>query len=78
MKQTQALKIAIKALEKQRRIHSPGKAMYLQGFESAENEYKRYIECDQAIRQLEDLIEILEDPIPLVRTAEQLSFIQGD
>lgn len=85
--QMRAIKIAIDAIEKMRREeYAVGHAAYMQGirfdeikdkkvkgvsFAWTHDDYKKYIECTQAIRQLEDLEEILTDPG--VKIDEQLS-----
>jgi hypothetical protein len=74
--QIRAIKLAIGALERERRRnYSVGNAAYCSGiradvlegeitgtmFQWVEDDHKKYDEHTEAIRQLEDMIEILED-----------------
>lgn len=77
-KQIRALKHAIQTLEKERRRFSVGHLAYTQqgirpdpikaegvtgtAFDWVETDHRHYEECEQDIQELNDLIEILEDP----------------
>jgi hypothetical protein len=75
--QLRALAIGIDAIEHVRRErYAAGHAAYMQGvrpdeikgkingigFAWAQQDHEKYLECSEAIRQLEDLQEILTDP----------------
>lgn len=88
--QLKALGIAIDAIEQMRRQkYAVGHAAYMQGlradeikdkkitgvgFAWAQQDHKKYVECSEAIRQLEDLQEIITDPGAMVD--EQLSMFE--
>ncbi len=77
-KQVAALKLGIEALTEKRRKYAAGEFAYSRqglrpvsfdsdgvsgtGFQFTADDHKKYMECDKAIRELEDLIEILTDP----------------
>ena len=75
-KQIAALRVAVEALELKRQGYSVGHAAYLSGiradvaangiewtgFAFAEEHYNEYVKIEATIRELEDLIEVLEDP----------------
>lgn len=78
-KQIKSLKLAIKALENERRTnYAAGNAAYRSGIRGASMKgditgdpsrwadiaHQKYMEHTEAIRQLEDMIEILEEYIP--------------
>lgn len=85
-KQIKSLKLAIKALENERRTnYAAGNAAYRSGFRGASMKgditgdpsrwadiaHQNYIEHTEAIRQLEDMIEILEEYIPKRKKTEK-------
>lgn len=70
------MKLAIDALEKERRArYATGHAAYMQGIRKSvmegeftgdlfgwvEDDHKRYLEYSDAIQQLEDMIEVIEE-----------------
>lgn len=63
--QRKSIELAIKALtERRRRYYAAGEAAYqkgIRGMTFADDGHKHYTQHSEAIRQLEDLIEILED-----------------
>jgi hypothetical protein len=65
LRQVAALNLAIKALtERRRKLYATGEAAFVKGidFTFAVDGHKHYTEHSQAIKTLEDLIEILTDP----------------
>lgn len=88
--QIKAFKLAIEVLQRERRAKfATGNVAYLSGvrgsvmegeitgapFQWVEDDRKSYIEYSEAIRQLEDMIEILEDACTnRVSIVSQLSF----
>jgi hypothetical protein len=85
--QIKAIKLAIETLTEKRRQYASGHVAYTRqkirpveikdtevrgtGFAWVESDHKRYVEYDEAIRQLEDMIEIITDPGVTVE-AEQM------
>lgn len=60
-KQIQAVKLAVEALKRERRLYATQEAMFKHGFENTENGHKHYVQHTEAIQELEALIEILTD-----------------
>lgn len=72
--QVKAIELAIQALEeRRRRNYAAGEAAYQKSIdlEFAIRAHKHYTEHTEAIRQLEDLIEILTDPGATVEPEEE-------
>lgn len=92
-KQISALELAIDALTDKRRKFAPGEKAYTRqglrpdkmqdeeftytGFVFVEQDHKSYTEYTQAIQELEDLIEILEDPGVTVDEQMELFEVQS-
>jgi len=76
--QLKAIDIAIKCIAQVRRkYYAAGEAAYQKGmdFEFAKTGHKHYEEHSQAIRQLEDLKEIITDPgVAIEQEPQQLQF----
>ena len=73
--QKKAIQLAIMTLKDwRRRNYTAGEAAYqsgVRGLTFADNGHKHYVEYSEAIQQMEDLIEILEDPGVTVETVEE-------